>query len=187
MRVVLSSLPRDYQDRIAVVRSIDAPLSTLTVNEICERSGVTRKWFYRHFNAKYDIVYWFLGFCFELSLYEIGRTMTWAEGIEALLSLVVEGKEVLIAEYKDLGTKPKSYYWPLGQRRVDEMRKTLTECRGVEMTHDLEIEMQLYSSMVPDLIRFYLISDPLPEPESYARLWEDVVPNRLHAAMELER
>lgn len=186
MYIKPSALPADYSDKIMILRCINKPLEDITVSEICSAAGITRKKFYKLFSTKIDILLWYLDFCFSQSLYQIGRTLTWREGILACLNLVEDEKPFILLDYINLVSKARSYYWPLDSNRKAAMSETLTQ-RGVTITTSLELEMGFYSQLVPDLIRSWLQSEGGITIEQYAEVWESCVPRHLYEALELRK
>lgn len=185
MYVKPSMIPADYQERIQILHAITRPIEDVTVSEICRSCGISRKRFYALFSSKYEVTHWYLNFCFSVSLYEIGRTLDWHEGIVVCLELVEEEKSFFLTDYRNLVNKDRSYYWPLDAKRKEVMLDTL-RLRGVETCPArMMLEIALYSQLVPDLIRHWLQSEEFDDAEEYASIWEDCIPRDLHVALQL--
>lgn len=184
MPLPLSKLCSDFDERIAVFHSIDAPIENLTVAELCKRAGISRKRFYTLFEGKEDIFHWFLNLVFEASLYEVGRSLTWEEGIRACLSYIADEKNVFAASYKK-GGGPSSRYWALHRERMEEATRTLN-MRGISITSKLSLEIDLFSSAVPTLIRYWVEAPESCTIDDYAACWLDCIPDTLKDAMELK-
>ena len=182
MPLPLSKLCTDYDRRIAVFRALQAPVSEITVAEICAGAGISRKRFYTLFGGKEDVFRWYLDLCFNASIYEIGRTFTWREGVEALLHYISEERETFRISLRDR-TEPASRYWPMNQARTKNMKSTL-ELKDIAIDRRLELEMELYSSMVPTLIRHWIETNGEISVEEYASLWVDCVPGTLKNMLE---
>lgn len=185
MYVKPSMIPADYHERMQIFHAITRPLEDVTVSEICRTCGISRKKFYALFSSKYEVTHWYLDFCFSVSLYEIGRTLTWHEGIAVCLELVKEERAFFLADYLNFVSKSRSYYWPLDGKRKEAMLETLRLHGISECSARLQLEIALYSQLVPDLIRYWLQSDEFEDADEYALLWEDCVPRELHASLEL--
>lgn len=183
MPLPLSKMCADYDDRIAALRAIDVPISDITVADICSRAGISRKRFYTLFGEKEGVFRWYLDLCFTASLYEIGRSFTWLEGIEACLFYIAEENDVFAASYRTRA-EPPSRYWPMNQARINEMRATL-ESKGIKIDQALEVEMELYSATVPSLIRQWVEMSGAISIGEFASCWRDCVPGKLRAALEL--
>ncbi|MEG0375260.1 MAG: hypothetical protein RR672_06460, partial [Raoultibacter sp.] len=142
-----------------------------------------RKKFYTLFESKYDIMYWYLNFCFSVSLYKIGRTLSWQEGVTACLELVTQEQAFFLADYESLLDKEKSYYWPLRTKRIASIEETLVTHRNVELTATLRGEIAVYSNLVPDLIRHWIQPNKFRDLEEYVSFWLDCVPTGLYKAL----
>ena len=70
-----------------IFHAVDRPIEELTVAAICRKAGVSKPTFYRHFDSKYDIARWISDFMNSMTLDEIGRTLTWDEGLESYFAL----------------------------------------------------------------------------------------------------
>lgn len=183
MPLPLSKMCADYDDRIAVLRAIDVPISDITVAGICSRAGISRKRFYTLFGEKEGVFRWYLDLCFTASLYEIGRSFTWIEGIEACLFYIAEQADVFAASYR-ARTEPASRYWSMNQARIEEMKTTL-KSKGAKIDQTLEVEMKLYSATVPSLIRQWVELNDTSSVDKFASCWYDCVPGTLRSALEL--
>lgn len=184
MPLPLSKLCPDFDARIAVFRAIDAPVSELTVADLCNRAGITRKRFYTLFEGKEDVFRWYLDLVFNASLYEVGRSLTWGEGVRSCLSYIADERKVFAASYGG-HCDPASRYWVLKGKRVDEMIRTLKD-NGVHITTMLDLEMDLYSSAVPTLIRRWVTAPDALTLDAYTACWIDCVPTTLKEALELK-
>lgn len=157
----------------------------MTVSAICKKCGISRKKFYTMFESKYDIMYWYLDFCFSVSLYKIGRSLTWHEGVTTCLELVEQERPFFLADYEDLVQKQKSYYWPLKARRIEVIEETLALRGLTQPSAALRLEASIYSNWVPDLIRHWLQPNDFLNLEEYVGFWIDCVPKGLYEALEL--
>ncbi len=183
MQIPLADVPADFQDKIAVLHAVDRPLDSMTVSAICKKCCVSRKKFYTLFDSKYDIMYWYLDFCFSVSLYRIGRDLAWREGVTACLELVEQERAFFLADYEDLVQKRGSYYWPLNARRIAAIEETLAR-RGEEATATLRLEATVYSNLVPDLIRYWIKPNEFNDVGEYVDFWLDCVPRGLYEALD---
>lgn len=80
-------LPRSDEMKMRIFHAVDRPIEELTVAAICRKAGVSKPTFYRHFDSKYDIARWISDFMNSMTLDEIGRTLTWDEGLESYFAL----------------------------------------------------------------------------------------------------
>ncbi len=185
VQIPLADVPADFRDKIAVLHAADSPLDRMTVSAICKKCGISRKKFYTLFESKYDIMYWYLDFCFSVSLYKIGRILTWREGITTCLELVEQERSFFLADYENLVQKQKSYYWPLNARRIDVIEETLALRGFTDLSAALRLEIAIYSNWVPDLIRHWIQPNDFIGLDDYVGFWLDCVPKGLYEALEL--
>lgn len=186
VQIPLADVPADFQDKIAILHAADSPLDRMTVSAICKKCGISRKKFYTLFESKYDIMYWYLDFCFSVSLYKIGRTFTWREGVATCLELVEQERPFFLADYEDLVQKQKSYYWPLNVRRIEVIEETLSQRGFTDLPAALRMEVAIYSNWVPDLIRHWIQPNDFRNLDDYVGFWLDCVPRALYEALEIE-
>lgn len=182
VQIPLADVPADYRDKIAVLHAADSPLDRMTVSAICKKCGISRKKFYSLFDSKYGIMYWYLDFCFSVSLYKIGRALSWQEGVATCLELVEQERPFFLADYEDIVQKQQSYYWPLKARRIEVIEETLAH-RGVPLTPTLQAEASVYSNLVPDLIRYWIQANDFASLDDYVGFWIDCVPRGLYRAL----
>lgn len=185
MQIPLADVPADFQDKIAVLHAVDRPLDSMTVSAVCAACGISRKKFYTLFDSKYDIMYWYLDFCFSVSLYRIGRDLGWREGVKACLELVEQERAFFLADYEDLVQKRGSYYWPLNARRVAAIEETLERRDGRGLTPALRLEAAVYSNLVPELIRYWIKPNDFGSVDEYVAFWLDCVPRGLYETLDL--
>lgn len=77
----------DICTKMKIMHAVDKSLDRVTISEICEKAGISRQTFYRHFKSKYDIPWWFSIFCCQFYLNEIGRTIDCVRGITITFAL----------------------------------------------------------------------------------------------------
>ncbi len=76
--------------KLQILHAVDRSLDKMTVAQICENAGVSRQTFYRHFESKYDIPWWYTIFIRQFYLDEIGRSLSWEVGYYQHLRLVLQ-------------------------------------------------------------------------------------------------
>ena len=54
--------PKDYEIKNRIADGVDRPIAETTVEIICRNSGVSRPTFYRHFDSKFDLAFWYATF-----------------------------------------------------------------------------------------------------------------------------
>ena len=78
----------DLSIKMKILHAVNKSLDQITVAEICRNAGISRQTFYRHFESKYDIPWWYSIFCRQFYLNEIGRTIDWKTGYYHHLRLI---------------------------------------------------------------------------------------------------
>lgn len=83
----------DICTKMKIMHAVDKSLDRVTISEICEKAGISRQTFYRHFKSKYDIPWWFSIFCRQFYLNEIGRTIDWHTGYYHHIRLIATERD----------------------------------------------------------------------------------------------
>ncbi|MCI9495798.1 MAG: helix-turn-helix transcriptional regulator [Adlercreutzia mucosicola] len=86
-------LPAGHEMRMRFIHAVDRPINKLTVEQLCRSVGVSRQTFYRYFPSKTHMPLWYSSFCDEITLREIGRTLSWGEGLQSYLELLSRERE----------------------------------------------------------------------------------------------
>lgn len=136
MQVRFIEKPHGFDTKMRIAHVVTRPLKTMTVAEICNEAGVSRQTFYNHFESKYTIGSWYALYCGSFTLKEIGRSLTWNEGYQEWFSLMERERTLF-------GHSSKQDFVQEGRRavaltRCDELRETIEEYRGLELTDDLD-------------------------------------------------
>ena len=88
MRRQVFPLSKQVETRLRIMHAVDRPIDELTCAAICAKADVSRQLFYRYFDSKFDIPYWFATECDRSTISEIGRSLTWEEGFSDFFSLL---------------------------------------------------------------------------------------------------
>lgn len=179
-------IPPNFSERIAVVHSISEPLESITVQEICRRNGITRTKFYSLFETKQHILLWYLEFCAEMTLVDIGTELTWEQGVTSFLEVVESEGAFLRASAAVFDSAPKAAFWLLRDKRTRNIEQAIERLGKTSIDSVLRSEIDLYSDLVPQLIRLRMTSGSLFSEEDFTRLWVDCVPRGLHWALDRE-
>lgn len=166
--------------RLAIVDAVDEPVDTITVQHICEGCGISRGTFYNHFHSKYDIQPWFVQTVMEKTVDQVGRTVSWTQGIADYL-YVLSCKERF---NRCAGSRPEACDVLERHRRV-AIAKTLETYRGMRLTKGQRLLVDHYvESEVRLCVRWF--SGGLPNDlDALCDLFESSVPLWLHDALEL--
>lgn len=148
----------DICTKMKIMHAVDKSLDRVTISEICEKAGISRQTFYRHFKSKYDIPWWFSIFCRQFYLNEIGRTIDWRTGYYHHIRL--------IATERDFFRKSIQYSinTPFGQTIMPQNRKvvlleTLQSYRHVPVDHNMQFLVETFSKLECEVLNDWFRSD----------------------------
>ena len=175
----------DARVKIRVLRAIDKPLDVMRVSDICDKAGISRRTFYRHFDNKYDIPDWFISYCAKFYLDDIGRSIGWRMGYYHHFRLIAQERDVLRKALRYSINEP--FKGTFGtEKRTQVILETLRECRGVKVDHNMEFLAETFAKVEREIINEWLRSE---RPVDLSRWTEDmvsVIPPRLYKAMEID-
>lgn len=186
---MLSSTEYDsrFSEKLDLIRSIDKPLDQITVSEICTRNGMSRNRFYRLFPTKEDMFHWLIGYCFAISLDEVGKSLTWQEGVEGFLAAMDEDRAFILDASLELIEKPKLLRLPFETSREGNIIKTLTDYKKRDVDASLRLEIQTYVISEENLARQWLLPNGFTDATEYSQTWINCIPRNLYEALELRR
>ena len=136
----------DLSIKMKILHAVNKSLDQITVAEICRNAGISRQTFYRHFESKYDIPWWYSIFCRQFYLNEIGRTIDWKTGYYHHLRLIAQERDFFRESIQ------YSINTPFGQTIMPENRKavlldTLENYRHVEVNDNLRFIVEVFSKL----------------------------------------
>lgn len=173
--------PKDYESKLKIVHAVDRPLDEVSVEQICRGCGISRQTFYRHFDSKYAVATWYSLVCESLCLDEIGRTLTWREGLTRHFSLLERERRAfkLLAGSKERAALMEQ----MRCHRRDVIIETLREYQRIEPDDVLLYCVRAYTH-VEERMAGEWFSDGMPtDPETFAGLLELCVPGPLYEAL----
>lgn len=161
----------DLSIKMKILHAVNKSLDQITVAEICRNAGISRQTFYRHFESKYDIPWWYSIFCRQFYLNEIGRTIDWKTGYYHHLRLIAQERDFFRESIQ------YSINTPFGQTIMPENRKavlldTLENYRHVEVNDNLRFIVEVFSKLECEVMNDWFRSD---EPTNLARWTDDLV------------
>ena len=178
------------------------PIEKLRVTDICKASGISRQTFYQYFVDKYDINQWHYNFIANLSIHQIGRTLSWREGIFLMPACILENQNL----YRSLATSddynaPTKYSKRCTFENILETAKMITHdkvskklafqirCAADTLTysarrwilHGMRLPLEEFAdyscSVIPGDL-FVLLSNPMGKPEhSFGFILELMAPS----------
>ena len=184
LSIPLSAIPEDFHLKTSVMHAVDGPLESITVDHICERSGISRSKFYELFSSKYDIGYWYLTFVYDVSLGRIGRDLDWRDGIRLCLDLF-DQERTYFTYTSETPENVRSLFWLVQGDRERMVGEVLGE-RGVTMTPKLQSEVRIYAKIVDLFLNDWVSSgQPLCSAEDFVDIWLGCVPRELYEGLQL--
>lgn len=174
---------KDDEVRFRVLESLDAPLKDLTVDAICRKSGISKPTFYRYFSSKLDIPVWVSDFMNRKSLDEIGRTLTWQQGLEFFFAIGIQ----LLPCLHNLAVDPLSYV-DICRQRAEHRYRVIAETlsmRGVEIDEAFKSTIEGYIKIELHFSEERLDEARTKDPREIFLVVRPFIPDRLYRALEL--
>lgn len=183
MACVFMRLSEADEMRLRIMHAVDRPLEQLTVDRICRNVGVSRQTFYNYFTSKMEIPLWYSALCDELTLGEIGRSLTWRQGLESYFELLYRERRFLERTADRMGRKK-------GERvraadRVESHLRCLMEERGMALDVEMGFCLGICASIIVTIVSDWLDSGMALPPAEVARYAELCIPSIVHDATEL--
>jgi len=181
-------IPKGYETRMRILKSVnqllqETSVEALSVVDICSAVPISRQTFYRYFEDKYDAINWYHRIDAEKSLAEIGRTLTWYEGVLNSLRYVFEEQEF----YKKTLHSNRDYSSLVNYSmrcNAEDWRKTITEYNNYELTRELELELQLWVRTGAQIVADWVKDGFKYTPEEFARILDGCRPQNLQRIMD---
>lgn len=176
-------LPPGFETRMKILHAIDAPIKEMTVGDICEKAEISRQTFYKYFDSKFDISFWYVLFCDKLTLTEVGRTQSWHDGLLGFFTL-------LKREQKFFRYSVRNGY-PESSERANRHRKTtlcqsIVEYRDARLTEELEFYVDTFSELLSKCVGDWFRNEMDRSPQEMTLLIENSVPRPLHSVLVIE-
>lgn len=146
------------------------PLEKITVGDICEQCGMSRKGFYYHFKDKYDLVNWIFYTEFVVRLYERPGESVWSF-YESICAYFYENRPFYVNAFAVQGQNSFSDYFcevihPLARTRL---RQTFADAE----------DQEFYATFFMDAFRVSLVrwlcDQPEIGPQEFVRLVQRAV------------
>jgi len=182
MSITAPFLPSDFEMKMRIAAAIDAPIDQLSVLDICKKAEISRQTFYNHFESKYDVAPWFCRVYEERFLNEIGRTLSWRDGLVGHFEAIANGRSLLSFttrsrwESEEIERKRR--------QRAIVLVATAREYRDTRVDDALLFCVRAYTH-IEERMAGEWFADGMREPKAFALLLEECVPRRLHQALAI--
>ena len=171
--------------KLRIMHAVDRSLDELTVARICERAGVSRQVFYRNFDSKYSLHWWWPMHVHRFYLAEVGRSLDWLTGYERHIELLSMEKDFFRIATGYTATMPCVNSVMPGFRRLVLM-ETLRDYRGMEIDQEMRFIIDNWVKTETEVLTDWYRNGSTPAPAEAARLLVELIPPRLHDAMRVE-
>lgn len=175
--------PKDYEIKNRIADGVDRPIAETTVEIICRNSGVSRPTFYRHFDSKFDLAFWYATFAETIYLDEIGRSCSWEEGLTGHFRLLFEERDLFYFTSFP-SNEEKARRTAMQAHRGQVVLQKLGE-RGVEVTSDMSYYVEAYVAVETTMSARWMRNRMDRSPEEMGHLLSQCVPRPLFEALEL--
>ena len=180
MRRQVFPLSKQVETRLRIMHAVDRPIDELTCAAICAKADVSRQLFYRYFDSKFDIPYWFATECDRSTISEIGRSLTWEEGFSDFFSLLHDERKTL--RHFTSSKESRSSRHRADARRADIFCETIALNGGI-VDGDLRFYAEMYANCFNKAFATWIDSGMERAPEDMARLVCGLVPPALRKAV----
>lgn len=124
-----------------IVRS--GSVEELRIGDICKLAGVSRTTFYHHFESKYDALNeCILSSCSALE--EIGRTLTWHEGIYAHASYHLSNRDFLEKAHA-IQLSGEAFNEVCANHFSEVWQRTIVEYNKMQLTEELRFQITFWA------------------------------------------
>lgn len=168
------------QLRVAIIvddmvekRSID----DLTVAEICDAANLSRTQFYRLFDSKYEIANWFLYKVVEPGKTQIGRTLTWEQGVEVTMQGCFLLKNLMRSSF--LADGYQSMRETAKRTHKREFFTTIADYKKRELTDSIRFQIDFYFHAEDHMNKIWFLNEEREPAHEYAHRLAACVPGEL--------
>lgn len=156
----------------------------MSIRQICERASVSRTTFYRRFDGKVAAAEWVMRRVSAIGLAQIGRTLTWREGI-AMTLMATKRFAALFRAGGEWGDS-------VAPRLMDDFTSyhagmfidTVTRCKRIRLDEGLEYVIRFWVYSLCDALFFWRTSDFALPVNQMAEYLERAVPAEIHEMLK---
>lgn len=159
----------------------DKAFSQVSVTAICKQAGVSRTTFYNHFKDKFDIAHWHFDLVAHTFLYETGRTYSIYDANYLNSAELRRHRDFYVPMFAYTGTL--SLLDHSRQKREEEIVRTLTDYKHVEVDEELAFQAHIYTVAETHAVKEWCCSGMQDSAAHLAALLDDIVPRRLYGLL----
>lgn len=175
-------------NRIGIIRSMsellqNTTLDKVSIDEICQNAGLSKATFYRQFSSKYDATQWVIRTYSSAGIDEIGRSLTWHEGLYRTTHGLDQHVGLLYAanQTKQIFEAPRKYSIDYRSSNIIE---TVVEWHHLELTSLLSFQIEAWSKLSSWLASEWHQGALRYEESEYLELLESVIPRELYDVLD---
>lgn len=174
------NLSTEVRTKLKILRSIDCSLKAVSVQDICRKCDISRATFYYHFKSKTDIPLWYSKLIQKFTSTEIGRTLSWEEGLQRHFELLFKERDFYVSTIDGSGQEFSKLN--MRRHRHDRMVETLTRFCGTPLSEEFEFYIQAYIDMEIERTQHWFTTGMTTDPDFFARCLCNSVPKPLYDA-----
>lgn len=174
----------DVQARLEIMHAVDKSLDQIVVSDLCKKVGISRQAFYRYFDSKYALHWWWPTYVHKYYLNEVGRTLDWEAGYSHHIKLLsLEENFFKVATQYTLGSPCVRSIMP--QFRKMALLETLNDYRHEVIDDDLMFCLDTWVKTETEILTEWFRLGTTPHPREAADKLIEVMPNRLYTTLSL--
>ncbi|WP_139652700.1 TetR/AcrR family transcriptional regulator [Raoultibacter phocaeensis] len=175
----------DVQIKLRIMHAVDGSLDQITVADLCEKTGISRQTFYRNFDSKYSLHWWWPTHIHKFYLVEVGRTIDWETGYFHHIRLLSLEKDFFeVATQYTLNFPTERSIMP--HYRKCALIETLRDYRDIEIDDDLMFCVNTWVKTETEILTEWYRLGTTPSPREAAAKIAGVIPKRLYDALSME-
>lgn len=178
-----SSFDGHFAERAAVLAALTKLVEGrnydgVSITEICAAAHISKSTFYRLFTSKYEVIGWLLNTYSHSGLDQIGRTLTWKQGLSYSVYNLGKHRKFLAAanltRYADESPRAITY-----QHRRDTLFETVEVYKGAQLTMRLRCQIESWAKASTDLSAHWYLGELGIGIEEYISCLLSMVPAEL--------
>ena len=173
---------KDVQIKLSIMHAVDKSLDRITVSEICKKANISRQTFYRNFDSKYSLHWWWPTYVHRFYLAEVGRTLDWETGYSHHIELLLMERDFFRVATQYTATI-SSLDSIMPHFRELTLLETLKDYQGVEIDNDLLFCIESWVKMETEVLTEWFRLDSTPSPQEGARRLVSIMPPALFEAV----